>query len=223
MIYIYFNFARRKPRLSWISSWSFCILEFVKYIKESVVYKKDSSFSGLEVHASWNRIKNVNYLFVYSGEFYTSMACGLGPGNACSEASRSYRMAEKLNFAAPKIRIWSHNKAGCSFPRERGGMGQTRSKKPRGSPWGPGRLLHTGRMDGDEDSHCILCWTNARALLEHRLQRICGAQARQKLMGGWGVMALLLPPPACCHRQLPTSPPPKVCQLRIRFYTQNGP
>lgn len=34
-------------------------------------------------------------------------------------------------------------------------------------------------------------------------------------------MPVLLPTPACCHKQLPTSPLPKVCLLHIRFYTQN--
>lgn len=34
-------------------------------------------------------------------------------------------------------------------------------------------------------------------------------------------MAVLLPPPACCHGQLPTSPLPKVYLLYIAFYSQN--
>lgn len=29
---------------------------------------------------------------------------------------------EKLNFAPPKMRIWSHTKAGYSVPREKDGM-----------------------------------------------------------------------------------------------------
>lgn len=35
-------------------------------------------------------------------------------------------------------------------------------------------------------------------------------------------MAVLLPPPACCHSQLPTSPLAKVCLLHTGFYTQSG-
>jgi len=64
------------------------VLAFVKYIKESVMYKKDSSFSGLEVHASQNSMKNATYLFFYLGDIYTSVAYDPGPGNACSEVSQ---------------------------------------------------------------------------------------------------------------------------------------
>lgn len=65
MIYIYFNFARRKPRLSWISRWSFCILEFVRYIKESIMCKKKHSFSGLEVSISQNRTKKKKLIIYF--------------------------------------------------------------------------------------------------------------------------------------------------------------
>lgn len=66
--------------------------------------KKDSSFSGLEVPASQNGIKNVNHLF-YLGEIYTSMACGSGPGNVHSEYLKVASTTEKFNFAATKTKV----------------------------------------------------------------------------------------------------------------------
>lgn len=139
-----------------------------------------------------------------------------GPGNACSEASQS-------NFAAPKMRIWSHNRAGYSFPSEGDGMGRLGGKNPGESPQGQAGFSKPGGRMGMRGNHCIFCCTNTRALWECWPVRICGAQAWGKLMGGWGVMAVPLPPPTCCHGQLPNSPLPKVCLLHIRLYTQSGP
>lgn len=60
---------------------------------------------------------------------------------------------EKLNFAAPKTRAWSHTAAGCSFQWGRW-RGQTQSREPRGSPVGPAPVLPARTKDGDEGSRC---------------------------------------------------------------------
>lgn len=52
---------------------------------------------------------------------------------------------EKLNFAAPKMGMWSLTKAGYSFPSEGGGMGRPKNKEPNESPIGSGWVLQTQR------------------------------------------------------------------------------
>lgn len=151
------------------------------------MYKKGSSFSGLEVHASQNRIKNATYLFFCWGEIYTAVFYGPGPGNACSEVSPSYQHHRKTEFCCPKDESLEPHGSRLFFPvrevawadPEQRAQGKPRRAGP-GSPsqdegWGRGQPLQP--RGG-------LCCTNASALWEHRLAWTCRAQARGKLLGG---------------------------------------
>lgn len=155
MIYIYFNFARRKPRLSWIRRWSFCILKFTEYIKESIRNKKRQQFLRSGVTCFQNQNKKCQLFFLHLYEICTSMAYDPGPGNVCLDVSQNYQHYCQLEFSCPKDKALEPHHSRLIFPQWGRWCGQAQSKELRCSLLWPGWALQSGRNFGGGGHHCI--------------------------------------------------------------------